>query len=361
MEFIFYLVIQIPLYVLLAFMPHLTRKTESFGISIPREVYELPILKEIRKRYAVFMSAWTVLTLLGYGVCLFGMEVLPGILMAVWMGGYLCVSFVLYLLFHFQMKRLKETHQWEKEKTQSVVIDTQFRNRKIVHSHWWFIPPFVIAITTAILLIVNYPSLPEQLPLQYDFQGNITNTVAKTYASVLGLSITQISITVLLLLMNVMIGRTKQQIDADSPKQSLEQNIIFRRSWSAFTIGSCYSLVLLFTLMNVAMHIPIPPLVLMIAILVQVVIMVAWATWLSFKVGQGGNRLQTTTTEKSDAINRDDDRYWKLGLIYVNPHDPAVFVEKRFGIGWTLNFARLGSWLVLLGMLLIILLPVWLS
>ncbi|PTM58994.1 DUF1648 domain-containing protein [Desmospora activa] len=361
LELIFYLIIQIPVYVLLALMPYLTRKTESFGFSIPREVYNRPELNGMRKRYVLFVTVWTVLAVFGYIGCLSVIKVEPGILMAMWTGGYLCGSFVVYLLFHFQMKRLKTANEWHKLKRQTVVIDTQFRNRNIVHSNGWFIPPFLIAITTTILLIVNYPSLPDQLPQQYDFQGNITNTVAKSYGSVLGLSITQISITVLLLLMNVMIGRTKQQIDADRPKQSLEQNIIFRRSWSAFTIGSCYSLVLLFTLMNVAMFIHIPPFVLMIATLIQVVIMVAWAALLSFKVGQGGDRLQATSSEKSGAVNRDDDQYWKLGQVYCNPHDPAIFVEKRFGIGWTINVARPGSWLMLIGLLVIILIPIWLS
>jgi uncharacterized membrane protein len=32
--------------------------------------------------------------------------------------------------------------------------------------------------------------------------------------------------------------------------------------------------------------------------------------------------------------------FWKLGIFYFNPENPKVFVPKRIGIGWTLNFAR---------------------
>jgi uncharacterized membrane protein len=46
--------------------------------------------------------------------------------------------------------------------------------------------------------------------------------------------------------------------------------------------------------------------------------------------------------------DRTPDRYWRLGMFYVNPDDPAIFVEKRFGIGYTLNFAHLASWLIVL-------------
>lgn len=33
-------------------------------------------------------------------------------------------------------------------------------------------------------------------------------------------------------------------------------------------------------------------------------------------------------------------RLWKWGLLYMNPDDSRLWVEKRFGFGWTLNFAR---------------------
>ena len=40
------------------------------------------------------------------------------------------------------------------------------------------------------------------------------------------------------------------------------------------------------------------------------------------------------------AQSPDDDSYWKAGLFYVNPDDPAIMVPKRLGIGWTINFGR---------------------
>ena len=41
------------------------------------------------------------------------------------------------------------------------------------------------------------------------------------------------------------------------------------------------------------------------------------------------------------------DECWKLGLIYYNPNDPALLVEKRSGLGYTLNFGHKASWIVL--------------
>jgi uncharacterized membrane protein len=38
------------------------------------------------------------------------------------------------------------------------------------------------------------------------------------------------------------------------------------------------------------------------------------------------------------------------GPFYCNPQDRRVFVPKRWGWGWTCNFARPASWLIILGL-----------
>ncbi|GCE20812.1 DUF5808 domain-containing protein [Dictyobacter kobayashii] len=38
--------------------------------------------------------------------------------------------------------------------------------------------------------------------------------------------------------------------------------------------------------------------------------------------------------------SRDDDQYWYAGFFYSNPNDPELFVPRRFGFGWTLNFGH---------------------
>ncbi len=43
--------------------------------------------------------------------------------------------------------------------------------------------------------------------------------------------------------------------------------------------------------------------------------------------------------------DRSPDECWYLGMLYFNPEDPALWVEKRFGVGYTVNFARPTAWL----------------
>jgi uncharacterized membrane protein len=41
------------------------------------------------------------------------------------------------------------------------------------------------------------------------------------------------------------------------------------------------------------------------------------------------------------------DKCWHGGIFYYNPHDAALLVEKRVGVGWTFNFAHPVAWLIL--------------
>jgi uncharacterized membrane protein len=47
-------------------------------------------------------------------------------------------------------------------------------------------------------------------------------------------------------------------------------------------------------------------------------------------------------------FDRDNYQNWKWGVIYNNPNDPAIWVPKRTGLGWTLNFAHTRAYVYLL-------------
>jgi uncharacterized membrane protein len=58
-----------------------------------------------------------------------------------------------------------------------------------------------------------------------------------------------------------------------------------------------------------------------------------------------------------DTIGRRDwrpDGRWILGIFYFDRNDPAMFIEKRFGIGYTMNMGRPASWIILIAALLVV-------
>ena len=75
------------------------------------------------------------------------------------------------------------------------------------------------------------------------------------------------------------------------------------------------------------------------------------AFWM-FRVGQGGQRAVAPAARQEVHGDATPDHAWKVGgLVYFNPHDPAIWVEERVGLGYTLNFGNSRAWL-LIGMML---------
>lgn len=342
-------IIIIPVFITLMFTPYLTRKTESFGVSIPEEIYDSPELKAMRKQYVInsgILSA-IVMALILVSSILFGNdENVISVLFSILIALYLFFSFLIYLKFHQKMKKRKEKENWTKEKSQQVYVDFSFRKQKLTYSNLWFIFSFILSFATIVLTFVFYERIPNQIPIQYNFEGDIVNWTEKSYRSVLIFPIMQLYLTLLFLFINTMISRAKQQINSANPEESKKQNIIFRRRWSLYLIVSGTALVVMFSFIQFSFIFPVNETLILVFPLGLSLFMILGAIILSITTGQGGSRVKIGKDINGSVIDRDDDRYWKFGQFYFNPDDPALFLEKRFGIGWTFNTARPLAWII---------------
>jgi uncharacterized membrane protein len=61
------------------------------------------------------------------------------------------------------------------------------------------------------------------------------------------------------------------------------------------------------------------------------------------------NRERDEGERDTGLTHRDDDKYWRGGLFYINREDHALMVPRRFGLGWTLNFGNPRSAMLLAG------------
>jgi uncharacterized membrane protein len=73
-----------------------------------------------------------------------------------------------------------------------------------------------------------------------------------------------------------------------------------------------------------------------------------------FRVGQGGHRAVAPGARQDVHGDATPDEAWKIGgMYYVNPRDPAMWVENRIGLGYTLNLGNWRAWLLIIGMMLV--------
>lgn len=339
---------------ILAFMPYLTRETVSFGISVSEEHYRSDLLRRMRKTFAsISCVIYGILLIVGlYGLLNTG-ELGQGITLGVCVIVMVFVSAILNLTFYFKMKQLKPSLPPGPTNKTILAIDTNFRRQKLAVSNKWFLIHFALTVICAIFVYANYDRIPESIAMKFDFQGNVVRTAAKSMWTVLFPNIMQLVMILVFLMVNRSISTSKQQVHAGNPEQSVRQNIIFRRRWSLFTLISSFAMVFLFALIQFNMLYPQSMEIVVVVSMLVPIFIVLFALILSITTGQGGSRIgRSKVGSPIQPVN--DDAYWKLGVLYFNPQDPAIWVEKRSGIGWTINFANLKGWFMLIGIIVII-------
>jgi len=356
--------IALPVIFMAAATPYLTRRTESFGVAITEEVYRSSLVKRLRARYAAMTAALSILILIG-SLLAFPVQdeqKMPYMILTfVVVSGI--ASLLLYLYNHMRMKRLKQEHGWQQPDLQTAVIDTSFRLRKPTLSNLWFVPHLLVTAATLAGVLIFYDRFPGTLAMQYNLQGEVTRSVDKSYLALLMPVGIQLMMVAVFMLTNTIISMSKQQLDKADAAASLQRSLIFRRSWSVMIVVSGFLMTLLFSFMSLSFLLTLPPTLVTLVPLLITAVIIAGCIWLSLKVGQGGSRLQgvpagaaATGTGPSD-----DDRHWKLGVFYFNPADPALFLEKRFGVGWTINMGRPLAWLIAAVPLALAALLIWLT
>jgi len=71
------------------------------------------------------------------------------------------------------------------------------------------------------------------------------------------------------------------------------------------------------------------------------------------RAGQGGTRTLPSPAAAPTG-DHTPDHCWKWGLVYVNPADPSILVEHRFGVGYTLNLGNRWSWVAMMALLALV-------
>ena len=276
---------------------------------------------------------------------------------------YIFISFLIYLKFNNDVKKLKSNKNWFKNKKQVIAIDTEFSSEnpnKSLISPWWFLIHILIILITIFINIKAYPNLPNKVATHWDFNGNINRYENKSTFLIYQMPLIELFMNNIFFLCYKIIGWSKKQINAYNPEESKIRNKLFRHISSIYitftSIGMTILLSLIdFQIMNI---ISISNNTLLYFSLIFTLLIVVITIVLGLKVGQGGSKLKLkyTNENKNDFINKDDDDHWILGnTVYYNKEDPSLFIEKRFGIGWTINAGRpLGLAIYIVTILLII-------
>ncbi|MDK2806795.1 MAG: hypothetical protein PWQ94_1959, partial [Thermoanaerobacterium sp.] len=362
MNMLYYINLLMPYFILIvigAITPFITRKTIVFGVHVPKDFLKDKELQEIKTLYIINFLTVSLVFMILVVIRMKNINfAVGGIFIEV------IIMFAMYMKAHYEVSALKSKKEWSKGKKEIAVVDMDFRKEKIVVSSLWFLLPAAIIILTLIVGIYMYPNIPQMIPMHFNFRGEADSFAKKSIMSVFSISIVQLIMTILMFVSYKMIELAKQQIDPSDPELSKEKNLKFRRIWSGFVVfaSTLINVILMGTAFIVYGVIKDwQSKIAVFSILTGLIITIA-AIVISVMTGQGGERIKIDReNDRMSSVDRDDDRYWKGGLIYYNPDDPALFVEKRFGVGWTVNFARPSIWIFTLVLIFIIMLLKYIS
>ncbi|APQ72944.1 hypothetical protein RSJ21_07480 [Clostridium botulinum] len=352
---------------LLAFQivtPKTTRKDVFLGVRIPEEESEKMEIKNIYRSFVLWniIISLPVIFLLSFIVYKFnniGLFVLFTFI-------YIFISFLIYLKFNNDVKKLKSNKNWFKNKKQVIAVDTEFSSEnanKSLISPWWFLIPILIILITIFMNIKAYPNLPNKVATHWDFNGNVNVYQNKSTFLIYQMPLMELFITSIFFLCYKIIGWSKKQISAVNPEESKTRNKLFRRILSIYMTFSAIAMTIFLSIINfeIMKVIDINDKYMMYFSLIFTLSIIIATILLGVKVGQGGSNLKLNykNDNKNNFINKDDDDHWILGnTIYYNKEDPSLFIEKRFGIGWTINAGRPLGLIIYISLILIIIVSI---
>ncbi len=199
--------------------------------------------------------------------------------------------------------------------------------------------PLLLLAGAGIYAQLHWSQIPERFPVHWDVAGRPNGWSGRNWWGVYGLlSIgAMISVAAVAGALGLFFGTRRGGDD-----ESRAWHARFRRATVRLLIAVEWIVCGTFSMLVVAPIVttetgvsipswPIPVLVLLIAGLF---------TW----------PLIRLNSEPGSGQDQTPDDCWKWGLIYYNPSDPALMVERRFGIGYTLNLANRMSWVLVAGL-----------
>jgi uncharacterized membrane protein len=341
---------------LLLIQPYVARRGLLFGVYVGEERWGGDEARAITRQWVneliAGMGAGVILALLTVGLRL-GPEPI-GLLVSILV--LLVTSYGVYLRAYFRAKRLAVVGA--PVSAAALVVDRPSSLLLPLASLTTAACAGAIAVAYA---WAHYPQMPDMVPTHFGPSGRPDAWSPRSFWSVMLLPATSLLMPVALGVMACLTARAKRAVRRADGGVSLQAQMRFRRYTATFLSGVVVLASLMLTGMSIsgvrtaigaAQGIPWWMLGFIILLLVYAI---GGTLFLAFRLGQGGSRLERQAAGAPLTNGVADNRVWYLGAFYVNRDDPSIFVEKRFGVGYTVNFGNPKAVALLVAFLAIVL------
>ncbi|MFT8707808.1 MAG: DUF5808 domain-containing protein [Sporolactobacillus sp.] len=256
------------------------------------------------------------------------------------MAALFIINSIIFILANRETRRLKQRLADERDFSNGkIIVDTAQTDRLVPLS--WIAALLPLPILTVILIVVGYHSMPERLPVHFGFSG-ADAWATKSVAVVLQPLLVGLILTALIVLIRRAPASVKGNPEAAPGYSSYRRYlngilIVFALINEALTllIESSFAYPQLLPINQMARI--TAPLISVISALLTMAMLVLF--------------IRRVRSRKMAGPILNDDARWIFGLFYFNRSDPSLFIEKRIGIGFTINMARPAAWFILLAII----------
>jgi uncharacterized membrane protein len=310
-------VVTISMLVVLAFigavlllLPHISPRRFLFAITVPPGFHSTPGARRALRRYHWLTAASIVLG-----------AILTLVIPLEWAPAAIAVPFLGamagFLRERSYVRRIAGPISDERQAELSV------EPNRLPGWFWLVLPPFVLPAAVMLYLRAHWNEIPERFPIHWSFQGP-NRWTGKSISGVYGSLLYGEALMFMFLLLALAIFYGARR----SPQRDMIMKLMVV---GTYVFGCLFGAIALQPLLN------FPPVWFLAAPAVFVIVALVF-----------GYRIVRDSERTSEAT---PDECWYLGTIYFDSQDPAVFVQKRFGFGYTFNFGSRWSWVLLAAIL----------
>jgi uncharacterized membrane protein len=293
------------------------KKNLILGVTLPHDKREDPAVTAVIKRFLALEDVvLAILVLLLLPQLLFRYDSVVMTWVMVWLILAIFLPFLPYAAGNKKLRELKRINGWFGASTGVMLVDTKIAvvPRKPL-SAWVCIPAFLLTLAPIVHAVAALRGRDEFWPMLCVYLS-MSLLVASSF------------------FLNRIINRQRAEVVDGNTPLSAALTQIRRYNWNKAWIW----IVWLTSLFDLALWL------LRDSAVVVVLLAVAYAAVLLVAILRAEfktRRLQQKLTKESGGdIYTDDDEQWLLGMFYYNKNDSHAMVNKRIGIGATINLAK---------------------
>ncbi|MED5053235.1 MULTISPECIES: DUF1648 domain-containing protein [Anoxybacillaceae] len=344
-QLIFIFILWIVIIFISSISPVWLRSSYKFGVPLSDDQWKkIEISQIIRKSILMNIIVGVVLALSTFMIQWFSQS--HFYFSAITVPLFIIANIFIHIRAHVRIKRQINSNMANQPATQMVAIDTKFR-RELSLLRMWYPIPFIMIFLNVFFIVWYYNDIPNILPIHHDASGKVDRYGEKSVGMVFVFNLSQLFVTIIFIMVQEAIIRSKQNLNIKSPKISSEQNKVIRYKQGIFVNIISILLVISISFIQLSFIQVIDSMISEMVFFGAVLIAILGAIMFSVKK-QSIEREIESNIGKSKIVNSVNDEYWKGGIFYVNKEDPAIFVEQRSGNGFTINLGSPTGWFLLL-------------